>query len=515
MHLQWKRLRDTLWIVNLDRSRLLNIPPLPPVCIPADVLRLRDLLGPEPAYVVGGLLRDSIALWLFDESEPWQRIAGEDWDIATPHHPSEVMSRLRKAGIPAVPTGIDHGTVTAVFGERSYEITTFRHDVESVGGRHAVVRFAETLHEDLERRDFTVNALAADLSTGEIVDAFGGLEDLHARRIRTVGDAPTRFQEDYLRMLRAVRFAQKLNADITPDAWSAIRSLAYRIGLISVERIRDELMKMLTYSEPSRGFVLLHRCGLLAYILPELEAGFGCGQNRFHADDVAMHTLHVVDAVQSGYPQVRLMALLHDLGKVPNKQFLERKQDYVFYGHQFSGKKIAKRILRRLRFSNRESDAALTVVENHMYNLKPDLSTGAIKRFVRKLGRERVDEFLRMRMADRRGNRLNDESYEKGIFHFLRTLRSIERKADAMTLSDLAVNGHDLIDLGLSPGPVFSHILHHLLDRVLDDPSFNQREEMLDCARQVVAAYQAGGELPALTSADSAEDDEDATTDVH
>lgn len=497
----WCRVNDTL-----SSFMMTEIPPIPSSKIPADVVRIRRVLAPGPAYVVGGILRDSVAASLHSGLPLWNAVIGTDWDIATPVHPGEVMKRLRADGITAVPTGIEHGTVTAILNDHPYEITTFRHDVESVGGRHAVVRFAETLQEDLERRDFTVNALAMDLDSGTVIDGFGGIDDLRTGRIRTVGDPATRFQEDYLRMLRAIRFAVKLNARICPDAWSAICSLAPRIGRISVERIRDELLKMLTYETPSYGFVLMHKCGLLKYILPELEAGFGCYQNKYHADDVAMHTLHTMDMVKPAYPMVRLMALLHDLGKVPNKQFLRRKGDYVFYGHQYASKKIGKRILRRLRFSNREIDAAITVVENHMYNLKPDLSDGAIKRFVRKLGRPNVNDFLRMRMADRRGNRLNDESYEKGIFHFMRTLRNIERAKEAMGVSDLAINGHDLIRMGLRPGPAFAPILNHLLHLVLDDPTRNTRDFLEPRTRQIIDEYHETGRLPAE---DTPQDDDE------
>lgn len=464
-------------------------------CIPAEVKRLCSLFRHGEIYAVGGMIRDSILTNPPDSDGVLKHTSGNDWDFTTSFHPKEVMKILRDADIPAIPVGIEHGTVAALIERQTYEITTFRHDVESTDGRHAVVRFAETLHEDLERRDFTINAFALNMDSGEIIDLFDGLHDLNERRIRTVGNPAIRFEEDHLRMIRACRFAAKLEGTIEPDTFQAIQTHAHLILKISAERVRDELMKLLSYPKPSHGFVLMQQCGLLMYILPELEAGFGVGQNRFHADDVAMHTLHTIDALSPKYPKFRWMALLHDLGKVPCKRFKKEKGDYVFYGHQYASKRMGKSIMRRLRFSNKDIETASSVVENHMYNLKPNLPDGAIRRFVRKLGKENVEGFLRMRMADRRGNRLNDESYEKGIFHFMRTLRKIEKAENALTVKSLHINGNDLIAMGLPPGPLFSKILNHLLERVLDDPELNQREWLMQLAQLLADEYKSTGKM--------------------
>lgn len=466
-----------------------------PNCFPDDVKRLCALFRHGEIYAVGGMIRDSILAHPPGGDGIIHQTAGNDWDFTTSFHPKEVMKILREAGISAIPVGIEHGTVAAVIDKQSYEITTYRHDVESTDGRHAVVRFADSLQEDLERRDFTINAFALDINTGAVTDIFDGLTDLQNRRIKTVGNPNTRFTEDHLRMIRACRFAAKLEGTIEPETFRAIQNNAHLIHRISAERIRDELMKMLTYPKPSHGFVLMHQCGLLMYVLPELEAGFGVGQNRFHADDVAMHTLHVVDALSPKYPKYRWMAILHDLGKVPCKAYREQKGDYVFYGHQYASKKMGRNIMKRLRFSNKDTDSAKAVVENHMYNLKPGLSEGAIRRFVRKLGKENIDGFLRMRMADRRGNHLNDETYEKGIFHFVRTLRKIEKAEDALTVKSLHITGNDLIQMKLPPGPLFSTILDHLLEQVLDDPSLNNREWLLEQAQKLADEYHLSGSI--------------------
>ncbi|MGC9327459.1 MAG: HD domain-containing protein, partial [Candidatus Hinthialibacter sp.] len=201
------------------------------------------------------------------------------------------------------------------------------------------------------------------------------------------------------------------------------------------------------------------------------------------------------------------VTLLHDLGKTPAKKYLPRKGDYVFYGHQYLSKSMARRIMRRLRFSNKEIERASNIIENHMYNLKHGLSKGAIRRFIRKLGRENVEGFLRMRMADRKGNRLNNDGYEKGIFHFLRTVRQIDRDEDALTVQKLQISGYDLIQMGLRPGPVFSLILNHLLEEVLDDSSRNNRDWLLQRAREYAEEYKSTGRIAPIEQSDSNEED--------
>ncbi len=470
---------------------------------------MRDLLGPEKTYVVGGILRDSLLASFPTPMQTIEVVKGNDWDLATPIRPREVLSRLRKAGITAVPIGIEHGTVAAIFSGVQYEITTFRNDLEYRDGRHPIVQFADSIEEDLKRRDFTVNALALDLESGELIDLFNGIEDLRARQIRTVGDPECRFREDYLRMLRAARFAGKLHGTIETVTFLAIRKNAPWIRHVSAERIREEILKLLAYEKPSHGFELMHECGLLHYVLPELEAGFGVLQNRFHSHDVARHILLSVDAVSHKYPFYRFVTLLHDLGKVPAKRFLERKGDYVFYSHQYISKRMGKQIMRRLRFSNKEIEQSTSIVENHMYNLKPDLSQSATRRFLRKLGRENVDGFLRMRMADRKGNLLNNEGYEKGIFHFLRNLRKIDRDEDALKVRDLKISGYDLIEMGLKPGPIFSTILDQLLEEVLDDPSLNDRAWLLARANEFAAEFKQTGKITVTERAANRDDDED------
>ncbi|MGI6455349.1 MAG: CCA tRNA nucleotidyltransferase [bacterium] len=463
--------------------------------IPEPVHRLREILGPEKSYAVGGIVRDTVLMALYNGSGKITRTHGNDWDIATPLLPKEVISRLRQANITAVPIGFEHGTVAAVIDQVQYEITTFRYDIDYKDGRHPTIQFTDSIEEDLKRRDFTVNAFALDIDTGEILDLFSGIEDLKKRVIRSVGNPEHRFEEDHLRMLRAARFAAKLEGSVAVETLAAIRKHAPRIQRISPERIRDEIMKILAYRKPSIAFMLMQESGLLYYIMPELDVCFDVGQNYFHADNVGMHTLHAVDAISPEYPFYRFCTLMHDLGKVPCKLYKPEKKDYVFYGHQYASKRMTRAIMRRLRFSNKEIHRACDIVENHMYNLKPDLSESAIRRFVRKLDEENVDGFLRMRMADRKGNRFNDEGYEKGIFHFVRSLRKIRKAENALKVHDLEITGHDLMKLDLKPGPIFSEILNQLLEWVLDDPNRNNHGWLVEKAREYAEEYKRTGSI--------------------
>lgn len=452
--------------------------------IPPFVMTIRDLLAPEPVFLVGGIVRDSVAGALQAGKEFVDQASGSDWDLATREPPRQVMSRLRSAGITVAAVGIDHGTVAAVRDRQQIEITTFRSDGIYEDGRHCQVTFADTIEEDLKRRDFTVNALAVDLSSGEIIDRFNGLEDIQANVMRTVGDPDERFAEDYLRMLRAARLAAKTEAIVHPETLGAIRRHAPKITQISAERIHDELMKMMTYPKPSHGLWIMRDTGLLREILPEIDSCFGVRQNQYHSDDVGTHLLNTVDAVSPRFPLVRFIALVHDLGKPERKLWKDDRQDYVFYGHQFPSAEGAVRIMRRLRFPNREIDVARAIIESHMIRLGPQASPSAIRRLMKRVGRENIRLFLRLRIADRKANRLKGPGLEPGLYHVVRTIRKIERDFDALKVTDLAVGGRDLIDMGLRPGPIFSEILHILLERVLDDPSLNTRESLLPLAAE-------------------------------
>ncbi len=444
--------------------------------VPDSVWRVRRALAGQPVYVVGGILRDSILDALSSNEGEIVEVRGDDWDLATSARPEEALESLERAGIRAIPIGIDHGTVAAIIDRKQYEITTFRKD-RICDGRHAVVEFSESIEEDLERRDFTINAFALDLDTGLVRDPFQGVEDLKARMVRAIGDPAVRFREDYLRMLRAVRFAAQIEGEIEARTWKALREEAENIVRISPERIRDEILKMMKTKKPSVGLRLMLESGLLKWIIPEFERCFGVDQNRYQ-DCVGEHSLHCVDEVSPRYPFLRWVTLLHDIGKPAMKTYAEEKEDYVFYDHQFEGEKMAEEIMRRLRFSNSEIDAARVLIREHMFNLTPDLSKKGVRRLLRRVGSDRIRDLLRLRIADRLGNKNNPRTLEPHFKDLIRQIREIERDEECLHVQDLAIGGNDLIARGLEPGPIFSEILNSLLEKVLDDPSLNTRERL-------------------------------------
>lgn len=468
-----------------------------PDLIPPDLRTIVKALLPARSYVVGGVVREMAQEFLCGRQPQARTLARKDWDLATASRPERTLRRLRKAGFAVLPLGIEHGTVVVhgrdplerVDPARRYEVTTFRYD-RLCDGRHAVVEFAETLEEDLARRDFTVNALALDPESGQILDLQGGLDDLQRRVIRAVGDPEKRFEEDALRLIRAIRFALAIDGRIEQRTWGAIGRNAHRIAEISAERVRDEILKILTYPRPSRAFLMMRESGLLHHLLPELDAGFGVEQNLYHADDVGVHTLFVVDAVAPKYPWLRWIALLHDLGKPATRSYPEDKEDCVFYQHETVGARMGRRIMRRLKFPTREMDLAALLIRVHMYPIEPGMAKKTLRRWLHRIGREHFRSFLRLRMADRAGNRKQPRRLEPGLYEAVRMLRQIERDQDALDLKDLEINGLDLLEMGLKPGPLVGRILRELLEQVLADPRLNERATLLDLARRLADASE-------------------------
>lgn len=270
--------------------------------------------------------------------------------------------------------------------------------------------------------------------------------------------------------------------DFTIDAatWNALVRCAPLIRGVSAERIRDEIMKMLTASKPSVGFRLMHNSTLLSHVLPELDQCFGVAQNQYHSHDVGEHTLLSVDAISPRFPFLRMVHLLHDVGKPADRTYLEDRDDYVFYGHEKTSAAMAAEVLKRLRFSNKEVEQAQGLIAEHMYKLTdPCLGKKGLRRFLRRLGRENLDAYLRLRIADRIGNEKWQGTWEPGLREAIRSLRKIIGDEDALHVTDLAIGGSDLIALGLKPSPLFSQILNHLLELVLDNPSLNNRDDLL------------------------------------
>jgi tRNA nucleotidyltransferase (CCA-adding enzyme) len=442
--------------------------------IPADVRALARRLVERgfQAHLVGGGVRDMLL------GRP-----PADFDLATDARPEKVLELFGRSF--AIPTGLQHGTVTVLTGpdpatRRSVEVTTFRGEGAYLDGRRpSTVTYVSTLEEDLSRRDFTMNAIALDPDAGALTDPFDGRADLARRVIRAVGDPVTRFREDGLRPMRAVRQAAQLGFDVDAATLAAIEPTLDVFRKVSAERVRDEMLKMLTAPRPSVGLELMRRTGLLAEVLPEILEGVGCTQNRFHKHDVYGHTLAVVDATR-GDAIVRLGALLHDVGKPRARQPREGAPgEYSFFKHEYVGKDMADAICRRWKLSTADRARVVTVVEHHMFYYAPDWTDGTVRRFVRRVGGETLDALFALREGDVVGRGF-DEDPERELGELRRRIAAVAAADAALRVTDLAIGGEDVMRaLGIPPSREIREILERLLELVLDDPSLNERDKLL------------------------------------
>jgi tRNA nucleotidyltransferase (CCA-adding enzyme) len=444
--------------------------------VPADVVelcrKLRDA-GFE-AWLVGGAVRDLL-----------RGAAAKDFDVATSAQPADVTNVFGRKR--TIPTGEKHGTVTVLTerdGEKQHvEVTTYRGEgAYSDGRRPDQVVFVRSLEEDLKRRDFTINAIAYDPIGDELRDPFGGQRDLAARLIRAVGDPLERFREDGLRAMRAVRFAAQLGFAIDPPTERAIPEAIDVFKKVSAERVRDELLKILSAKKPSIGLELMRTTGLLAASIPELLEGVGFHQNRFHKHDVWEHTLAAVDATAlQGEPPwlVRFAALLHDVAKPRTAAPKEdAPSENTFYRHESVGAEMADVIGRRLKLANAERETILNLVGNHMFWYTPEWSDGTVRRFISRVGVEHIDALFELRAGDVRARGFGEQPGVELDELKARVAEELQ-KASALKINDLAVGGGDVMEvLGCPPGPIIGDVLRALLERVLDDASLNTRESL-------------------------------------
>ena len=403
-----------------------------------------------------------------------------DWDIATIARPDEVLRIFPSA----IPTGLKHGTVTVPTDAGPCEVTTFRIEWGYTDARRPDrVEFVTDLEADLARRDFTVNAIAWDPLHGEEVDPFGGRADLKARLLRAVGTPVDRFREDGLRPIRAARFAATLEFELEPGTEAALGEARAEVARVAAERLRDELMKLLGAPRPSRGFEVLRGSGLLPILLPELQACVAVAQNRYHAYDVYFHTIYTVDSAPAEKPIVRLAALFHDVGK-PLTRVERENGDATFYNHEFESARLAEEAMTRLRFGRDRVEEVVHLVRYHMFDYRPEWTDAAVRRFVQKVGVDKIADLFDLRIADNVGNGL-----KTGFPHYLEEFRGriegvLAGKA-ALTLGDLKVDGTDVMqELGLSPGPRVGEVLGWLLEQVVEEPSLNERDRLLRRARE-------------------------------
>jgi len=442
------------------------------------------------AYTVGGCVRD-----LLLGREP------KDWDVCTSALPEQIQKIFpdnfceNKFGTVSIKTDSGKENLKIV------EATTFRIDAPYSDKRHPdAVSFTRNLTEDLARRDFTINALALQLSlkqSSKIIDPFGGQADLKNGLIKAVGEADKRFSEDALRMLRAVRFSVELNSveqvsqnnvkqsfTIESKTKEAIKKNAAWLQAIAKERVRDELVKIIMSDRPEEGILLLHELGLLQYIIPEFVKGFGVAQNRHHIYSIFEHGIFSLKfAAQKKYNLVvRLAALLHDVAKTQAKR--GEGPDATFYNHDILGARAAARILEYLRFDNGTIERIVNLIRHHMFVYDVgSVSEAGIRRLLVRVGPDNMKDLLALRVADRLGSGV-PKAQPYRLRHFQYMVEKVQH--DAISVKMLKINGHDLIKiLKIKPGPKIGAILDVLLAEVIEDPAKNNKELLEERARQL------------------------------
>ncbi len=466
--------------------------------IPSYVQKVGRMLAKEgyDVYLVGGAIRD-----IFTGKIP------HDYDLATNAQPDEMLEIFPKS----VSVGARFGTVLALvtdeLGEtKQVEVTTFRSESDYVDGRWPTkVEFVNDLDLDLGRRDFTINAMALDLSSAiddgnlekeewDIYDPFGGITDINMKLIRAVGTPIERFKEDGLRAFKACRLASQLDFEIEGETFQAIKECIPVAKQVSMERIRDEFMKLLLNSpKPSKGIELLRECGLLNIFLPELSEGYGVEQKLFHAHDVYWHSLHTCDVAEDS---VKLAALLHDIAK-PRTDM----GNGHFYGHDKVGADLAETVMRRMKFPNTEIQRVKTLIQNHMFYyphldgevnhddmeklLLTQWSDSAVRRFLKRVGDENVEDLFKLRIADATSNP-QTAFKPKEIEELQEHISRIRQEDMALKITDLDIDGEDLKKIGVEAGPLMGKILKNLLDMVIEDPLLNTKEKLLDEAKRML-----------------------------
>lgn len=425
------------------------------------IIRKLNDAGHE-AYAVGGCVRDSVL-----------GITPQDWDITTSALPYDVKALFSRT----VDTGIAHGTVTVLFGKNSYEVTTYRIDGPYEDFRHPTeVAYVKNLVQDLRRRDFTINAMAYSSEKG-LVDCFQGMQDLKKGIVRCVGNPVERFNEDALRMLRAVRFSAQLSFEIEEETQKAISRLASNLSKVSKERIQVELNKLLISDHPEK-VISLSKLGLMAEIIPEFDRMLETLQNTiYHNYTVGEHTVRVMQSIEKNH-YLRWAAFLHDVGKPLSKTIDAKGVDH-FYGHSEIGRGIAEKILKRLKFDNKTINYVTRLVKHHDEKIHPNEID--VRKSIYKIGPDIYPYFIKLRRADVQGK--SDYAKERSLEllnYIEKTYNLIVERQDCISLKELQVNGKDLLAAGLPSGEEIGNILEDLLKIVIENPSFNQKEILMN-----------------------------------
>ncbi len=436
--------------------------------------------------LVGGAVRDLLL-----------GIPTKDWDFATNATPEQILPLFTESfyenAFGTVMVAQKHLKVQFGFEAPEdednlvYDITTYRSDGTYRNNRHPeTVTWGKTIQEDLERRDFTINAMAlritsslskisADQIACDLIDPFFGQQDLGEKIISTVGNPDERFKEDAVRMLRAVRFTVQLDMELEPTTALAIKKHSELLTKISAERISEEFMKMLSSAAPDKALLTMESVGLLPHVLPELLEAKGVKQSGHHIYDVWEHSLRAVATCTSPDPIVRLATLLHDIAK-PQTARVTPTGTVTFYSHEVIGARIAKKIAMRLRLSKRDCDRVFTLVRWHMFTYEKHVTDAYIRRFIRRIGIENIDDMMALRTGDRLGSGSKASSWR------LEELkeRIYNELHQPLKVTDLVIDGNDVMtELNITPGPVIGEVLNKLFEDVLDTPEHNTREYLL------------------------------------
>ncbi len=421
-------------------------------------------------YIVGGAVRDLLTKRTVD-----------DWDFTTNATPEEILEIFPKGFYDNKfgTVGISHKS-----SPYPYEITTFRREFGYSDKRHPdKVIWGKTLDEDLKRRDFTINAMALQITnlksqTSKIKDNFEGQKDLDKKLIRAVGNADQRFREDALRMIRAVRIATELGFTIEEKTFEAIKKNAALINKIAKERVRDELLKILTSPDPSEGMVVFRKVGLSEEILPEFEKTFGVEQKspgRHHVYDVGTHSLYSLKHCKSEDPIVRFATLIHDFGK-PATYKKQANGVITFYNHEVISAAIAKRIAVRLRFSKKQTEKFVKLVRWHQFTVDERQTDSAIRRFIKRVGKENIKDMIDLRVGDRLGGGARETSWRLEKFK----KRLVEVQKQPFTVHDLKITGNDVMkELKLPPSPTVGRILDELYRKVVNKKIENDKKALM------------------------------------
>jgi tRNA nucleotidyltransferase/poly(A) polymerase len=433
-------------------------------------------------YLVGGCVRDLLS---------GRRM--KDWDFATDATPEEILKLFpdafydNKFGT----VGIPIENLEETEHEGVVEVTTFRNETAYIDRRHPTnVTWGETIEGDLSRRDFTINAMALEINCDggdmHIIDPYGGQGDLRNKVIRTVGDPNSRFKEDALRLMRAIRFATQLSFGIEERTLQAVMSDASLLAEISQERIRDEFLKILASEYPSEGVMLLKNTGLMKYILPELLEGIGVSQERpgrHHKTDVFTHNFMALKFCTSKDPIVRFATLIHDVAK-PRVAGLDEDGYVIFHSHEIVGAKMAREIADRLRFSKKEREKISTLIRWHMFTVDEHITDATVRRFIRRIGVENVESMIALRIGDRLGS--GTETAESWRLKLFKKRLEEQLSPAPFSINDLAIDGRDVMkELNIKPGRRVGEILQKLFEEVDDDLSKNTREYLLQRVREI------------------------------